>query len=312
MPAISVIVPVYQKEKYLSKCIESILGQSFSDLEVILIDDGSSDRSGEICDEYAATDGRVIVIHQKNQGVSAARNAGLRIAKGEYLAFVDADDWILPETYENMIGAAKSSGAQIVACGIRVWSDSGEYLRDILLQQRFYDKEQMLKELFHSPDQLGGTCCNKIFQRNAVAYASFPNGVKMCEDRMYLFQCYCSCISCVKLSESFSQVTESANSATRSRSVYPLFEIIASSRMLIKPAYKQSEALGSAATQRYLDDGIRYLRQIKILRKETKEKCTGRLMKLYCDLFGTLFSSFVSRRLPQSVINGFASEILRV
>lgn len=91
---ISVIVPVYNVEKYLSRCIDSIISQTFSDFELILVDDGSTDSSGKICDEYGKKDGRVKVIHKKNGGQSSARNAGIENSTGEYISFVDSDDWI--------------------------------------------------------------------------------------------------------------------------------------------------------------------------------------------------------------------------
>ena len=118
MPELSIIVPVYKVEPYLRRCIDSILAQTFRDFELILIDDGSPDNCGAICDEYAAKDSRIIVIHQKNQGVSAARNAGLDIAKGTYLGFVDSDDWIEPEMYETMIATAKEKQVDVskVSC----------------------------------------------------------------------------------------------------------------------------------------------------------------------------------------------------
>lgn len=94
IPKISVIVPVYNVEEYLPKCIESILAQSFDDFELLLIDDGTPDRSGEICDEYAKKDFRITVVHQKNSGVTVARNKGLEIAQGDYAVFVDSDDWV--------------------------------------------------------------------------------------------------------------------------------------------------------------------------------------------------------------------------
>lgn len=97
---ISIIVPIYKVEKFLPKCIESILNQTYSDFELILVDDGSPDKCPEICDEYAAKDQRIIVIHQKNSGVSAARNAGLKRAKGQYIGFVDPDDFVAPDMYE--------------------------------------------------------------------------------------------------------------------------------------------------------------------------------------------------------------------
>lgn len=104
IPLLSIITPVYNVEAYLDRCVRSILSQSYRDIELILIDDGSTDGSAALCDEWAAKDSRVVVIHQKNAGVSAARNAGLKIAQGDYLTFVDPDDFLAPDTYSvNMI-----------------------------------------------------------------------------------------------------------------------------------------------------------------------------------------------------------------
>ena len=137
MPELSIIVPVYKVEKYLPKCLDSILAQTFTDFELILIDDGSPDRCGDICDEYAAKDDRLIVIHQENKGVSAARNAGLDIARGEYIGFVDSDDWIEPEMYETMLATAKESEAEIVACG----ANHSDETETILFQELLEDLE---------------------------------------------------------------------------------------------------------------------------------------------------------------------------
>ncbi len=100
MPEISVIVPVYNCEKYLEKCINSILSQTFDDLELILINDGSSDNSGKICDEFKEKDSRVKIVHQKNMGVSVARNVGLDVSEGKYIGFIDGDDYIESDMYE--------------------------------------------------------------------------------------------------------------------------------------------------------------------------------------------------------------------
>lgn len=116
MPKISVIVPVYKCEEYLPSCIGSILSQTFSDIEIILVDDGSPDNSGAICEEYAARDSRISVIHQKNQGQAAARNHALAQAKGEWISFVDSDDLIHPQTLELLYDAARSSEAPISMC----------------------------------------------------------------------------------------------------------------------------------------------------------------------------------------------------
>ena len=101
-PLVSIIVPVYQVEAYISECVESLLAQTYTNLEILLVDDGSTDSSGEICDEYAVKDDRVRVVHQRNQGPSVARNSGLDHMKGEYVAFVDSDDVVLPDFIESL------------------------------------------------------------------------------------------------------------------------------------------------------------------------------------------------------------------
>lgn len=110
---ISVIIPVYNVEKYLSKCLDSVIRQTYKNLEIIVIDDGSTDSSAELCDKYSKTDSRIKVIHQKNGGLSFARNIGLSIAKGDYIGFVDADDWIHPDMYRHLIGIIEKYQADI-------------------------------------------------------------------------------------------------------------------------------------------------------------------------------------------------------
>lgn len=114
MGLVSVIVPVYKAEAYLCQCLDSICGQSYRELEIVLVDDGSPDLCGAICDEYAAKDGRITVLHQKNAGISQARNVGLCAAEGEFVLFVDSDDWIEPDTCEVAVAAAKTHKADIV------------------------------------------------------------------------------------------------------------------------------------------------------------------------------------------------------
>ena len=115
---ISVIVPIYKVEKYLRKCIESILSQTYTNLEIILVDDGSPDKCGEICDEYEKKDSRIKVIHKKNGGLSDARNAGLDIMAGNYVAFVDSDDWIEPQMYEHLLAKLHYFHADISIGGV--------------------------------------------------------------------------------------------------------------------------------------------------------------------------------------------------
>ena len=117
-PLISVIIPIYNVEKYLRKCLDSVISQTQKDIEVILVDDGSDDKSGDICEEYVPLDGRIKVIHKENGGVSSARNVGLDVSTGEYIGFVDGDDYIEPDMLEYLYNLIQATGADLSQCGI--------------------------------------------------------------------------------------------------------------------------------------------------------------------------------------------------
>lgn len=145
MPKVSVIVPVYNAEKYLSECVDSILNQTIEDIECILVDDGSTDGSPAICDLYATKDSRVRVIHKENGRAAAARNAGLRVATGDYIAFVDADDWISPDMYEKML----AQGADVCLCDyVRFQGEKEMPFSQPNIHAGFYDKNQMHAEVY--------------------------------------------------------------------------------------------------------------------------------------------------------------------
>ena len=120
-PKISVIIPVYNTEEYLKECLDSVINQTLKDIEIILIDDGSTDNSGKFCDEYAEKDTRIKVIHQENQGLGRVRNKGLKIAKGEYIGFVDSDDWIAQDFYEKLYNAAIDNDSEIAIAKIKTY-----------------------------------------------------------------------------------------------------------------------------------------------------------------------------------------------
>lgn len=126
MPKISIIVPVYKVEAFLHRCVDSILGQTLKDIEVILVDDGSPDNCGRICDEYSMQDDRVKVIHQQNKGLPGARNAGIKVATGSYLGFVDSDDFVEPDMFERLFSAASENNVDFVMCDY--YRDTGNTL----------------------------------------------------------------------------------------------------------------------------------------------------------------------------------------
>ena len=179
---ISVIVPVYNVEKYLARCVDSILAQTYENLEVILVDDGATDRSGLICDEFASKDSRVKVIHKKNGGLSSARNAGLETAAGEYIAFVDSDDWIEPDAYAHMMQLMKKHQVKLV-CGGRydVSGKTGE--RKVGLcpkREEVISGEELAGRIFLWAG-CDSSACDKLYHRSLLEHFRYPEG-KVCED----------------------------------------------------------------------------------------------------------------------------------
>lgn len=181
-PKISVIVPVYKAENYLNRCVNSILAQTFTDFELLLIDDGSPDRSGEICDEYAAADSRVRVFHKENGGVSSARQCGMDNARGEYTIHVDPDDWVEPTMLKDLYAKAKEENSDMVFCNY-YW-DKGNYSKVIRQHIASLDNNSILHGLFGT---LHGSVCNKLIRRECCVQngVSFPVGINLYEDLIF-------------------------------------------------------------------------------------------------------------------------------
>ncbi|RHJ58017.1 glycosyltransferase family 2 protein [[Ruminococcus] lactaris] len=189
---ISVIVPVYKVEKYLQKCVSSIQNQTYGDIEIILVNDGSPDNSGKICDELAKKDSRIKVIHQKNQGQAVARNLALDIAKGEYITFVDSDDTVNPRMLELLVSILKKNEADIAICGHRVvYEESYNESEDKkVCIEEVLDKEKLWQEIF---GRLNNAVWNKMYISSKIGDLRFPKGIVHGEDLIfnleYLIKC---------------------------------------------------------------------------------------------------------------------------
>ncbi len=182
---ISVIIPVYNVAAYLPQCLDSVLNQDHKDLEVILIDDGSTDASGSICDEYAAKDSRVRVIHQKNGGGAAAKNAGLRVATGEYLSFVDSDDYLEPQVYGRMLSVLKEAEADIAVFSYRDVYPSRTEEQHLQESGTVESGTDYLKRFLK-----GWTCAllwNKLYRREVFNGIFFEEGHKI-DDEYFTYQ----------------------------------------------------------------------------------------------------------------------------
>lgn len=183
LPLISVIIPVYNVEKYLRRCVETVRNQTYHCLEIILVDDGSTDCSGKICDDLKEADKRIKVIHKQNGGLSSARNAGIRAARGAYLGFVDSDDWILPEMYMDLYRMIASGDYDISVCGlVRAYSkDSVKYVPE-LYSRRVYTKDEYLKKILKVKTQDSNHyACNKLYKKSIFKNIKYPEGLT-CED----------------------------------------------------------------------------------------------------------------------------------
>ena len=182
LPKISVIVPVYNAEKYLHRCIDSILSQTFTDFELLLINDGSKDNSAVFCDEYATRDSRVRVFHKENGGVSSARNLGLDNAKGEWIAFVDSDDWLCADMYEKMLSKLINSDADLCLCDIGMYW-GGRYT-EFVYEHCMSVANEKVENVIRYINSNWHTCYNivakkELFTCNALR---FPCGIAYCED----------------------------------------------------------------------------------------------------------------------------------
>ena len=182
---ISVIVPVYNVEKYIHQAIKSVVNQSYSCLEIILIDDGSTDDSGKICDDYAKLDSRIIVLHQSNAGAAAAKNAGLRVATGEYLAFLDSDDYLEPYAYQYMIKEIERTDADVIQCSFRnVYVNEQENMIILSEKQEFSSTEYLVR---FTEDWTCGLLWDKLYKRSLFENIYFEEGHKI-DDEFFTYQ----------------------------------------------------------------------------------------------------------------------------
>lgn len=212
---ISIIVPVYRVETYLSKCLDSIIGQTYPHLEIILVDDGSPDRCGEICDRYAEKDARIHVIHKKNEGVARARNDGIARASGDYISFIDSDDWIAENAYEILLRGIRQYEAD---CAV------GRCVTVLEKNGRLYPqsapvppvKKESAREAMKHVLLKGSAVWNRLFKREIFDKIRFPEG-RVNDDEMVALHAYAACRNIVFLNQDTYYYRIRKNSITTSR-----------------------------------------------------------------------------------------------
>ncbi len=200
MPKVSVIIPVYNVEAYLRQCLDSVVNQTLKDIEIICVDDGSTDGSAAILKEYATKDERIKILTQSNSGAGAARNAGIARATGEWITFCDADDWIEPDAIEKMVAAAQREDADCVCCGmLRDWRNGTSVFRPF---------DEM------GPSDTYNAVVNKLFKRNLLENLKMDESVSLGEDLMVSAQAMAKAKKIAVLEKGFYHYCENSSSMT--------------------------------------------------------------------------------------------------
>lgn len=226
MPFISVIVPVYNVEEYLDRCCESLVNQSYQNIEIILIDDGAKDKSGVLCDKWQERDRRITCIHKENEGVSAARNEGIRVAKGEYITFVDADDWIDLDTYEVVAEQLMKDQVDIVKFGYQKVQNGkviGEFF-PLLEENKKFGRQDIqnsilpdtlqMKPLFTSKKVIVSACM-QVFRRSLLVENKIWFHKVLNEDPLFSLEAMSKANSCLVIKKAFYHYDTRLGSATQ-------------------------------------------------------------------------------------------------
>lgn len=256
-PLISVIVTVYNLEKYLDKCVDSIVNQTYLNLEIILVDDGSEDSSGRKCDEYANRDARIKVLHKRNEGAVSARKAGIEIATGDYIGFVDGDDWIENNMYELMVHACVEESVDIVSVeNVREYEDGRSYIEHILLEEGVYKDEKYVNcilpniidtsNFFQWNIPMHGW--QHIFRRELIRrnYQQIDVRIRRGEDMMFALSCYIEAHSVALIKKTlyhYRQIMNSARSTSTKKNLEGLVYLTKRLYEIAEKNERQKEAI---------------------------------------------------------------------
>ncbi len=195
---LSVIVPVYQVEDRINRCLAAIVKQTYSNLEIILVDDGSTDRSPEICDLWKQRDIRIRVIHQENRGLAGARDTGLDAATGAYISFIDSDDWVEPDFLETMLQKLTATGSQLAECAVCQEFETGE-IRILSLPDGVIRSKEASEHLLKNDGQVYSFVWNKLFLASVIGKVRFARELRYGEDTPFVWEAFQNCTVCCQV-----------------------------------------------------------------------------------------------------------------
>ena len=292
---ISIVVPIYNVEQYLHQCINSILNQSFNNFELLLINDGSTDNSGKICDEYAKKDLRIKVIHQKNSGVSVARNKGIDMATGEYIGFVDPDDYIDSRMYEILVNKIEEMKADIAICSFSFVKNDEVISHDNGNECKVFNKEKSIEYYFKEKLPFDYSfLCNKLFRRGLFDTIRLNAFLSVQEDSEVLIRILNCCSSIIYVSEALYFYYIRVDSLTHSRLTLKQLSVVDSLYEIYDYVQKNLPQFSNYALNKYL---LYYFNQVIEMVKEGKtfnEQYFVFRKKLYKNYFSIIFNPSVA------------------
>ena len=295
---LSVIVPIYGVEKYLSKCLDSIIAQTYLNIQIILVNDGSPDKCSQICEVYAARDNRIIVIHKENGGLSSARNAGIEKATGAYIAFVDSDDFIHPKMYEILIDNLERNDADISVSNLKKVYDEREEIDSLGENKVFlYEKRDAMRNFFdknlYVPTVVAWT---KVYKRELFSTIRFPEG-KIHEDEFVTYKVFWSAKRIVYTSLKLYYYVQRQGSITNMSINKRFLDVLeAYKEMICFFEHNQERELCLEAVYRYLCLEKEYIKKLKVSSLENKNDLVDRMDNDYHKLYLRNIRSFSLKR----------------
>lgn len=301
---ISVIVPIYNTEPYLKKCIDSIIGQTYRNLEIILVDDGATDGSGEICDVYQKTDKRVKVIHKQNGGLSSARNSGLEIAKGEYIGFVDSDDYVAADMYESLITCMYDE-VDIVTCGsCQVYPSNvrkPKRKKHCAHKNIKYSTGEMIEELLKG-DLFSYSVCEKLFRKELFNGIRFPFG-RISEDLPVTYALFKKCRNVVNIGEAKYYQFRREDSISRKDFYFRRIDNVLFHRDILQDIEKEYPQFRDIAEANYINSIVRRVGEIReskdrAMYRELEKRLVKVLKRMQVRI---IFNKYLNRRQKEVV-----------
>lgn len=274
-PLVSIIIPIYNAEKTLRKCLARVRNQTYENIEILLVDDGSTDRSGEICREYCDADARFRLLRQTHQGVAAGRNLAMTEAQGGYIQFCDSDDWMTRDATERLVGAAIRSGSELVTAGFYRVSDRRVYEHSSIGISGIMTRDEFVEHMMHAPGNFYyGVLWNKLYKRALIRrwMLQCPEDLNWCEDTLfnYTYLQYVSTVTVLSRAVYFYRKTRgslSTSGITLSRTIKTRWRLYENYKVLTAPVRKNPLQMAPFWVLPALDGGPALKRIVKDNRK---------------------------------------------